>query len=517
MSKDVSFYLLSRHRFSPLPTKEQETWPLHSKNVAAIKLSILNSFLSLESRERVFDIFMSLRDVQVSKWVKPRLTMKSEHAKQMMTDGVIENILTLPSRCFPLECFLVVVEGKKRLRQIHWPREVNENLNYSSKFSLRSSAQKCQLFSNFLSRFPNSQGVSLDLVSGFYQIELPSWINFVLLDDSGRVFRMKRLPMGLSCAPELLHVLLEDVVKMAAQKCEHFVFDVHIDNVFFLSPDPRPFLRELVLLTEKFCLTFSPTPQSYVATNEVDHCGIIFNISDNTVCLRKSIQEKARLDLLVFQKKKDSVTFTFLEKIMGRILFAAPILRIPLSSLSHYFGLKKYRRLLSQLRRAEINPDSEVSLTHNLQTLIFSSLTAMTTNTPILFCPKPSPILQSVLYTDASQKGFGYVFYHQHEIITGGERWESPISSRDMALAELVAVLLSISRVKHFLLSPSLLLVFVDNTSALAALIGKGKEESMRYVRCCLDDLFTSLPHVTFQFKYVETKLNSADYFSRNF
>lgn len=514
---NVKFFLLTRHRINKLPTASQvSSLPLHSKPVKPLLLlNLLKSkILQTQTIERIQFLFSSLTSLQPGTCHPPRLKMKQAHAHQMVDDKIIDPVFSIPPTPLFVDSFLVLEEAKQRLRQIHWPKIANECLDYKSQFTLRSTLEKKLLFTSFLSSFPSSQAVSLDLISGFYQIELPT-DDFILQDDGGCFYKLNRLPMGLNCAPEILQILLHDIVSFCSKKCSNFVFDVHIDNVLFLSPDPSPFLQEISRIASEYHLSFSPSPHGYIFENEVDHCGILFNLQANSVRLRDTLQAKAQRDL---SSLSNDVPFTFLESAMGRILFAASILPLSLDLPSSYFGLKKYRRLLSLLRKGSFQPSSIVHLPNSLFSLLHRCLTVMQSNVPEIFSPKPTALRHFTLFTDASLQGFGFVLHKEGgEIVTGGQRWETEIQPRDMCVAELCAVFLGISQLRHLFASPCSVHVFVDNTSALRVAVGTAKSDSMRFVKCHLQELFSSLPCCSFSFQYINTKLNEADFFSRNF
>jgi hypothetical protein len=97
-------------------------------------------------------------------------------------------------------------ESGRRLRFLLWPKHVNEALDahYTASMPLEHTGR-------YLDRVTEETAVTGDLLAAFYQVQLPlrarAWYRF--RDASGRLFEMKRLPMGHKIAPEIMQLIAE--------------------------------------------------------------------------------------------------------------------------------------------------------------------------------------------------------------------------------------------------------------------------------------------------------------------
>ena len=71
---------------------------------------------------------------------------------------------------------------------------------------------------------------------------------------------------------EILQTILLEIISHCAEGID-CIYDVHIDNVLFISNNNSLFLKKLQNTVEKFSVSFSPQVESYKEENEVDHCG----------------------------------------------------------------------------------------------------------------------------------------------------------------------------------------------------------------------------------------------------
>lgn len=87
-----------------------------------------------------------------------------------------------------------------------WPKEFLLDSMYSSQFSLSSVSTYAKLV------LAGTRAVCFDLAASFWQILLPSSVNFVLQAADGSTWRVDRLPFGVDCASEIMQLVVEELV-----------------------------------------------------------------------------------------------------------------------------------------------------------------------------------------------------------------------------------------------------------------------------------------------------------------
>jgi hypothetical protein len=165
--KSTNFYLTRRHRISKLPSAAQMKLRLHSKPVAAMRLSEILGTMEVDDpprAARIAELLLIMRHTlaTLADSKRPVLRMQSHHADLMASDGLLEGFDTSASTT-PYtfaESFLVVEEAKDRLRQIHWPKTALRQSVYRSDFSLRGSAAIRALIEEFVADHPEDKTTS---------------------------------------------------------------------------------------------------------------------------------------------------------------------------------------------------------------------------------------------------------------------------------------------------------------------------------------------------------------------
>ena len=210
-NKKHKYSVSRRAHTSKLPvTVEDRAAPLHvAPSIEPLNVKKLRSRLSVEKRKR-FDYvwncaFFPEIDKNRSVVNKKDSVFTREHADLLVKNNVASHasgagpLLNIP---------FTVMEEKpsgKRQRFILWSKEANDLLNergYVADVPL-------QHISAYLEAVREECASARDFKTGFYQVEIPveSRYLFRFLCDDGSWFELLRLPMGHSCAPEIMHTM----------------------------------------------------------------------------------------------------------------------------------------------------------------------------------------------------------------------------------------------------------------------------------------------------------------------
>jgi hypothetical protein len=511
-------YLVRRHRVTCLPTAEQRALlPIHSKPVREMRLDAILDDMKRTAPHRYLRIcalFDLLSEAGSKPSSPPTLHMDPHHADTLVRDGILEKVdsQNLPSNFTWVESFVVLEAAKGRLRQIHWPKHALRSSRYSSggHFSLRSTLQIRNMMADSLRTNPDTWALVTDMIAGFYQVPLPeSCGHFLCKDAKGNVFRLSRLLMGLDVSPELLQLILEHVVNRAQQNAGQAPpTDIHIDNVLCLGEksDMLTLRDELLRLAEEWHVSFDQIE----VCREFDYCGIVANLHLNNVRLRDALCVKMASDLQL-----QRLCLVDLERIFGRILFAAPVLRLRIEQ--HYFAFKLYRRLLSAWRRGLLDPNAAINVQPTLERTLRRLGEVIVANQPMTLSQAYEPAPTAYLYSDASLKGYGAVLFYDGTITAMGDIWNSQLAPRDINAAEAVAARQALHFAASRLQGPVALTIRLDNTSALSAAWGRANQDGMRLLRAALSIDIERLEAmgIDCRFEWVSTLKNFADEPSR--
>lgn len=370
----------------------------------------------------------------------------------------------------PTLYFSVVELAKGRRRPIMWPRVFHENFSrYVSDFSLPHTP----IYADCVHE--GSLAAAFDLASSFWQILLPSDINFVLTDHAGRPWRMTRLPFGVDCASEIVHLIVSELAFLSAPTLCIAARRVHIDNVLFVAgSDIDSYCSAFKSICSELNVTLNDEP-SNVPAAVIPFAGMCLDFSLKRVRLNdkfiNSIPDPAKLR-----------TYMDLERFVGKLLYGSAVLRLRLHPF-HWF-IKVYRRRLSMLSHHRLSWLDPVNLPP-LATQAIHQIHAQVSRNAWTTIPSPaSPFSSSlcddgiILVTDATLNSFGAVLYEAGVVVSayGGS---FPHSAPSMAVAESAAILAAVSRFSSRLRSRSFVLL-VDNTSAQHAIASnKGKHHAL--------------------------------------
>ena len=199
-----------RSKRTRLPRSELEhASPLHVAGIPPMDVAGLRSRLNPRAQRR-FDHVWATAFPSVSRAVQAgrpsrRSVFRAVHADALVTCGVARRV----DSGGPLENvpFTVLEEKESGLRQrfILWTKEANSraaDAGYVADIPLGH-------ISEYLSVATHECGSTRDFRTGFYAVQIPESARhlFRFQDAEGRWSELERLPMGHTCAPEIMHTL----------------------------------------------------------------------------------------------------------------------------------------------------------------------------------------------------------------------------------------------------------------------------------------------------------------------
>lgn len=495
------------------------TAPLHScpiSDIGNINVAEARKRLSPSQLRRFDEVWRMafFTDVEVSN--EPRLKLRPEHAAKMKSDGLAsivpkDKLHTTTGWC---EAFTVLEEKNdaERQRMILWCRALNCKLE-----DLYKPQVPLQHVSAYFNAVLADLGGVRDLKLGFYQVEIPAAARhrFRFMDENGVVYELNRLPMGHTCAPEIMTILMCAIAgdpaycSKPASAPFQVQLDIWIDSVRAAGAASQVTgYMDWVDLNAKSLGAVWNAADSIVGT-AYTYIGVQFDHRTKQICSKLKVIRK--IDKIVDQS---SYTISELEGLCGRLRHVSAICGIDISE--YYVFLKILRRRLSQVNRklADRNHDSE--LPPSAMTALKRWMRLCIKNEARVIPPRPSsPHSKWALFTDASLTGHGSVLIDRdsQQIRVAGGRWDVP--ALNINAAEQRTVVLGVAAFQHLFVRGSVVDIFIDNTSTIAG-CQKGYSKSF-VMNEEIKKLVTLLKAagIIIRVQYVPSKLNLADAKSR--
>ncbi|EPY38285.1 TcC31.12 [Angomonas deanei] len=359
--------------------------------------------------------------------------------------------------------FTVVEEKNAGLRRrfILWPKSLNqwiESQGYRSKVDLDMHP-----FPYVLSDY----GGITDLTTSFFQVALPPHLRalFAFKTKTGRFLQMKVLPMGLSISPEIMHKITSTIAghpRYSITPSRKVQVNVWIDNIQFCGTQKAVdhAIRRVQRFAEQCHVTLNE--EETMVSQEYTFAGITFNHREKTVAIGPKTARKIQAD------DTSKMTMADLERIMGRLWFAARILDYPVHTC--WWFLKSVRRLFSKWSRGLVTKDTPVRLGAAAQRELEAWAAAAKSNTPRRINPAPTNSREFDVYTDATLTGWGAVCIDRltKQTAVVGSKWSIP--SQNINAAETRAVACALAALRPTLNKDATIHLRVDNTSAISAL-----------------------------------------------
>ena len=305
---------------------------------------------SLVSHAPTLDFHTELDHVlNFSKTVRPESSFSRTHADLLVENGIAQK--TSKPGLVANVPFTVIEQKATGLRQrfILWTKESNERL-----------VDDVTIISEYVDSVLFDCASGRDFRTGFYQVEIPHDARklFGFRSDDGQFFELTRLPMGHSCAPEIMHTLAATIAGhpdyVRSDIAVHDVrVDAWIDNIRYSGSRKDVAIRtaQLDIIAKKASSTWKEL-DSFNLAEEYDFLGVRFNHQDRSVVVSERLQGKlAAVDLTL-------ITASGLESLMGRLMHASAVSGI--SPGRFWFTLKFIRRVINKINRGLLGLDETV-------------------------------------------------------------------------------------------------------------------------------------------------------------
>ena len=500
-----------RPKKSKLPsTDEERESPLHVDNVPPLDLDAVRAMMSVARRKRFDDITeLTFEPKMVKRKSSGRrsASITKEFAEKLVACGVASH--TDRPGLMENVPFTVVESKKSGLRQrfILWTKQANEELikvGYKADVPLEH-------VSCYLDSVRGEVASCRDFRTGFYQIEIPmrSRRNFRFQDDEGRWFELTRLPMGHSCAPELMHsvaaTLAGDVLYARPDLVVKDVrVDVWIDNVRYVGglDAVRRRTDQLDERAGSVSATWKPA-DSVDCGRQYDFLGVDFDHSKNRV------QVSSRLRSKLEQTDLGNMTAGDVELLMGRLMHASAVSAV--SPGRFWFAVKHARRVINQINNGRLAPEDVVLIPRSVKSEL-----RLWINAAIGMRVMPAKAVKNrtlTVFIDASLDGWGGVIVDENTKALNivGERW---VQERGLHINILEAAALknTLNALNDRCLKGWHLHIRVDNTTVMGAVRKRQclKNELLnKYIVEAVEWLAGKT--CSFDVRYVASKKNPAD------
>lgn len=333
----------------------------------------------------------------------------------------------------------------------------------------------------------------LDLKDAYFHIELDEEVrHFTTFMTANGLMRFRRLPFGLSCAPELFQRVMEKLL----MKCKYII--IYLDDILIFGKN----LREL--------------------RNRVAEVKRILSENNLTVNEEKSVYDQATVDFLGFTIDGSGILPTQ-KKISDIKLFSQPK---NTSEVRSFLGLLTYISPFvrsfshkTRLLRGLLAENAKFEWTVQLQES-FDQLKAEVENDLIkrgYFNEND----RTILYTDASPWGLGAIL--AQEEISSGERRIIACASKSLTAAEsrypqlhreALAIIWAMEKFAYYLLGRRFTLRS-DNEALLFMTKNGNRKDVGKRILSRAEGWMLRMDHFVYDFEHVSGKDNIADCASR--
>ncbi|KAJ9445915.1 hypothetical protein DIPPA_35454 [Diplonema papillatum] len=367
----------------------------------------------------------------------------------------------------PLNVPFTVVEekeGKLRQRFILWTYDANATVETDG---YQAHVPLCHV-SEYLHAVDRECGSTRDFRCGFYGIEIPpsSRALFSFQDSAGRWWQLTRLPMGHSCAPELMHTLASTaaghpdyVVSEHAAPSEVLVH-IWVDNIRYAGPRDQVLAAttDLDALATQAHITWKAA-DTMTAAKRYEFIGVDWHHADRTVGV--SGKMRSRLRRAEQGVEAGSMSAAELESLAGRLLHASAIAGVFVGEF--YFVLKFFRRLTNALNRGERGADEMVALSDGIRRSLLVWLRRVVRQRTV---PVAARTPELAVFVDASLDGWGGVLVDvgTNNMVVVGARWNRAEKRLHINELEALAFERSVKAIPPTYRG-STVTVIVDNTS----------------------------------------------------
>ena len=235
--------LTRRNRLTKVAHGSQLGKPLHCKKVQPMHLARLLNDMSPRVAQRIRTLLADLgRSPAQQGEVSARFRVPTGDLELLKSADVVEAFSATGGT--PVRYFTVYEAVKERRRPIMWPWTFLLCSDYTSQFSLNEVGTYCQAVHK------GNNACAFDLASSFWQVLLES-CNFVLVDENGNKWRIKRMPFGVDCASEIMQLIVEELGRMArvhaGLRDDEVSLYVHIDNIMCVGSCSLTAVRSMLV------------------------------------------------------------------------------------------------------------------------------------------------------------------------------------------------------------------------------------------------------------------------------
>ncbi|KAJ9466091.1 hypothetical protein DIPPA_26658 [Diplonema papillatum] len=500
----------------PQSQAEKEA-PLHVAAVPAMDTAALRLRMKPDVRARFDSVcnatFFPVRDDQEgdsSGGQQRRSHLRCSHASELVRLGIASPSDTPGT--FRNVPFTVVEDKAGRLRQrfILWTQEANDVLSrqgYVAQVPLGH-------VSEYLDVVESECATTRDLRCGFYQVKVPEEArkNFGFLDEDGNAYVLNRLPMGHSCAPELMHTLTAVLASHPDFVGPEFTADgvtVHawVDNIRICGSRAAVLCQteKLDRLAARVHASWKPE-DSNDASLGYDFIGVSFDHGRKTVSPAARLIEKIRaVDL-------SSPTAGDLESLGGRLLHASSVVNAFPGSF--WFAVKFLRRITNSLNKGTRTQSETVRVPASIRRDLRSWIDSVDVNRKFT---RPSTNRPYAVYVDASLLGWGAVLVDRQtaELTVLGGAWTEQETRHHINTLEALALKRAVDALPPSV-AGSAVDIHVDNTTVVGVarkkncMLNKALNDAVVHALTRLRDLKCS-----WSISWISTKENPADVPSR--
>ena len=400
---------------------------------------------------------------------------------------------------------------RTRRRPIQWAKGFNDmcdNVGYKAQVDLKHH-------SAYFARCNNEAGATFDLKAGFFQVPLESDKLFTFKDVEGNVFGLRRLPMGICTAPEIMQIITStiagDPLAVQPKFATKALVDVWIDNVLFSGTVERVDAAverfRSAVQSVKATINWNDSTQD---TDELDFIGMHFSFKAHTVGLAQKNRDKIR-DMNFAQ----TMLMSDLESFTSRLMYASSVVGVQLSSF--YFALKFMRRRLSEINRETISRNDTIRVPPSALKAFsrWKERILAQESRPI---PSPNGRKSFTLWTDASRVGWGAVLIDNNTQQTWvvASRWSKTELQMHINVLEAIAVEKALQRFTE--IDGAAIFPRIDNTSVVHSVRkGYSKSEELNEVIRRVQEICVKRKILFAAPQYVRSADNLADSWSRGF
>ena len=489
--------LLSHHRgtHKKVASDEDMHLPLHAPKVQPLYLDKLMNTGNLA----VAASWVDGLDKRTSLRKRQKSNARQEDLKTLLDADIIEKCTKQEIRVTG-NIFSVVEEHKKRRRPIFWPKSLNAAVaDQKPDVQLRDAIQHAQIARDVWA-------ATFDLKASFFQVELPAQTReFFGLHTEFGCFRYKRLPMGFSASPYVMHAITSLAASAGSQAGVRT--DVYIDNVRFTSKSRDKVVDasdKFVAFCKEHGITLNKE-EGNAPHRQGEFLGLEYDYENGVVRLgAKSINKLRTTTIAQTATRREYL------QLFGLMLFATRALRVHPAK---FFSQIKFIRK----RCCTGDLDETVAMWPSAAKGFDIWLKILSRNTPTRHEIGEPSTPDALLFTDASVTGWGAVLVRGSGVFSVAGRWAKPITCAEICEYEARAIALAVERFSDALGDAKTITIRTDNSAALFTLKkGVAREfELNRAIAECAESFRRFCPNAAVYVNHVATAENPADPLSR--